>query len=365
MYDQNTEKLLTQINDRLNAPQYAGWLLFGGVALSIGVSLVNIWLALPMTLLGSVVVHFARRADTKRRTFIMPYTTADMSNRQWKAVTDSLSALAESQKLWLIHGVQSTWDQKRNAGATQLLNRSDVSARKAAPPFIETNVTPLCLNLGLQQLYFLPDRVYVYRPRKYEAVSYDTIKMESGITDFIETGLLPGDAQQIGQTWRYVNKDGSPDRRFSHNRPVPIARYGVFKITLRSDLSFTLHVSQAQAAKAAVAKFQQDTTTSKQNTGSQERSQQRRTSSSSHQRQQAPPPPPRPPKSEPVPDCYTILDLSRSCTQEEASAAYRKLAKQYHPDMVSHLAPEFQRMAEEKMKEFNKAYTELKRLRGW
>lgn len=364
MYDQNTEKLLTQIDDRLNEPQYAGLLLFGGVALSIGAGLVDVWFALPMVLLCGVVVHFARRADMRRRTFVMPYTTADMSNRQWKAATDSLSALAESQKLWLIHGVQTTWDWKRNAGATQLLNRSDVSARKAAPPFIETNVTPLCLNLGMQQLYFLPDRVYVYRSRKYEAVSYDTINLESGITDFIETGLLPGDAQQIGQTWRYVNKDGSPDRRFSHNRLVPIARYGVFKITLRSDLSFTLHVSLAQAARSAVAKFQQDNTTSKQNTGSHKHSQHRRTSSSSHQRQQAPPPP-RPPKSEPVSDCYTILDLSRSCTQEEASAAYRKLAKQYHPDMVSHLAPEFQRMAEEKMKELNKAYTELKRLRGW
>jgi DnaJ-domain-containing protein 1 len=196
-------------------------------------------------------------------------------------------------------------------------------------------------------------------------VSYDTIKMESGLTDFIETGLLPGDAQQIGQTWRYINKDGSPDRRFSHNRPVPVARYGVFKLTLSSDLSFTLHVSLAQAAKSAVATFHQDTTTSRQNTGSQKRSQHWRTSSSSHQKRQAPPPPPRSPKSEPVPDCYTVLDLNRSCTQEEASAAYRKLAKQYHPDMVSHLATEFQRMAEEKMMEFNKAYTELKRLRGW
>ena len=47
MYDQNTEKLLTQINDRLNAPQYTGWLLFGGVALSIGVGIVNIGFVLP------------------------------------------------------------------------------------------------------------------------------------------------------------------------------------------------------------------------------------------------------------------------------------------------------------------------------
>ena len=121
MADQNTEKLLTQINDRLNAPQYAGWLFFGGVALSIGTGLVNIVFAFPVALLCGVVVHFARRADVRRRTFTMPYTTADMSNRQWKAATDSLSALAESQKLWLIHSAQC------NLGSEEKCRRDTVA----------------------------------------------------------------------------------------------------------------------------------------------------------------------------------------------------------------------------------------------
>ncbi len=334
MDDQGTEKLLTQINARLNARQYAGWVLFGGVLLLMRASVINIRLALLVALLCGVVVHCARRADRRRRTFVMPYDVTAMSHRQWQAVTEAFSALAESQKVWLIHDGISTADGNKNAGATQGLSRSDVSILKTVPPFIATNVTPLCLNLGTQQVYFLPDRVYIYRSRKYAAVSYDTITMEAGITDCIETGRLPSDAQQVGQTWHYVNKDGSPDRRFSHNRSVPIVRYGVVQIVLSDDVRLTLYVSLAQAAQSAVAAFHQA-------------------------------PPPCSPEPELVQDCYTILGLSRSCTREEASAAYRQLAKHYHPDMVSHLAPEFQRMAEEKMKEFNKAYMEVKRLRGW
>ena len=43
------------------------------------------------------------------------------------------------------------------------------------------------------------------------------------------------------------------------------------------------------------------------------------------------------------------------------AAAYRRLARTYHPDKVAHLDPEVRRFAEERMKEINAAYSELKR----
>jgi DnaJ like chaperone protein len=41
---------------------------------------------------------------------------------------------------------------------------------------------------------------------------------------------------------------------------------------------------------------------------------------------------------------------------DEIKQRYRSLSKQYHPDGVSHLGPEFRAMAEKKMKEINEAY---------
>ncbi len=62
-------------------------------------------------------------------------------------------------------------------------------------------------------------------------------------------------------------------------------------------------------------------------------------------------------------DPYRVLGVSRDATEEEIKAAYRALARKYHPD---HYAgdPAGARAAEEKMKEINEAYDMLTRNRG-
>ncbi len=53
-------------------------------------------------------------------------------------------------------------------------------------------------------------------------------------------------------------------------------------------------------------------------------------------------------------DYYKILNISRSATQEEIQKAYRKLAKQYHPDVNK------EKNAEDKFKQVSEAYEVLK-----
>lgn len=54
-------------------------------------------------------------------------------------------------------------------------------------------------------------------------------------------------------------------------------------------------------------------------------------------------------------DYYKILGVSRDASPEEIKAAYRRLAKKYHPD----LNPENKKEAEEKFKEISEAYEVL------
>jgi DnaJ-domain-containing protein 1 len=63
-------------------------------------------------------------------------------------------------------------------------------------------------------------------------------------------------------------------------------------------------------------------------------------------------------------DPYEVLGVSRNTSFEEVRKAYRELANKYHPDKVSHLAPEFQEMANEKLKEINVAWEKIKKEKG-
>ena len=58
---------------------------------------------------------------------------------------------------------------------------------------------------------------------------------------------------------------------------------------------------------------------------------------------------------------YEVLKVSPGAEREEVVAAYRQMARLYHPDKVASLAPEFQELAEQRMKEINAAYQSLVR----
>jgi DnaJ like chaperone protein len=58
---------------------------------------------------------------------------------------------------------------------------------------------------------------------------------------------------------------------------------------------------------------------------------------------------------------YEVLQISPNAKRDEVAAAYRQMARLYHPDKVASLAPEFQELAELRMKEINAAYQTLMR----
>ena len=59
-------------------------------------------------------------------------------------------------------------------------------------------------------------------------------------------------------------------------------------------------------------------------------------------------------------DPYQVLNISRNASPEEIKKAYRQLANKYHPDKLLHLGEEFRKLAEQRFKEIEEAYRELK-----
>lgn len=65
-----------------------------------------------------------------------------------------------------------------------------------------------------------------------------------------------------------------------------------------------------------------------------------------------------------IKDAYTILEIQDDCTDEEVRKAYRKMAAKYHPDKVSSLGEEHVKAAEEKFKQVQAAFAQIKKGRN-
>lgn len=298
---------------------------------------------------GMIFSWKVHRGDELKRTTPLFYELEQAALERFTAIQQACAALSRSARVWRVQSKQPTFDWKRNAGASNLITRQAVSAGPMKPPHIATNVGVLGLRLNDSTLFFMPDFVFVWQNNRYGAVSYDALNVSFSPTRFIEDAGVPRDAQVVGSTWQYVNKNGGPDRRFSNNRQIPVAQYGLLEITSRTGLNIHLHVSNLEAARYFAGAFNRAQGASRgRHAGG--RQQHRRDAGGSGSN-----------VSPGTKSAYETLGVSVGASQAEIVAAYRQMAMMYHPDRLSGLAPEFVELAEERMKEINAAYEELKR----
>ncbi|MDG1661084.1 MAG: TerB family tellurite resistance protein [Winogradskyella sp.] len=64
-------------------------------------------------------------------------------------------------------------------------------------------------------------------------------------------------------------------------------------------------------------------------------------------------------------NAYKILEIEKNVSDDEVKRAYRKMAKKYHPDRLSHLGEEHHDGAEEKFRQVQEAYEHIQKERGF
>lgn len=330
----------------------AGVLLFKGLN-SAGIAtqtaqISSFGTALVVLLAGSVLTWKVNQGDRIKRTTPLFYELDPASLLQFDQINHALITLAQSRRVWRVRTQQSTYDWKRNAGASSLISRTGVAVLQEQPKFVATNITVWCVRLNDQSLYFMPDYILVKQGREFGGISYHNFRIDFASTQFIEDDVLPSDARVAGYTWRFVNKKGGPDRRFSNNSQLPIAEYGFVHLTTSSGLNVHLHVSNLMIAQAFVDTLNRtfNRVAAHNQWGADQKF------DGFHHRTNF------------ADDwAYLILQVKRGATPEEVTMAYRQMAKMYHPDRLAHLAPEFIQIAEDRMKEINRAYEALKKKR--
>jgi Protein of unknown function (DUF4236)/DnaJ domain len=354
LVDSSSEALLEDLNRRAQAMNPASVVAVITVVAIVGMMAVT---GSALLLLGGGLVGLmaALIVSSHHRQSIKTQLTYELDQdaaQKFRHLVNAVDALRKSQKLWRVESRETTSDWKRNAGACLLNDRKPITAGQSAPPNLESNLPTPMIDLGNIRLFFFPDRLLVLDGNRFGSVSYDDVEAQASSTRFIETEGVGGDSQVVGQTWRYTNKNGGPDRRFSNNYSIPVALYGELVLRSRTGLNLVLQTSRAEAAHEFQDLFAQ---LRKSSCGSHAHTRSKGDShSESNQKSSARE------ADDPSRRACTLLEVPATATRDEITAAYHRLAAMYHPDKVAHLAPEFQKMADEHMKEFNWAYKLLK-----
>jgi hypothetical protein len=251
--DSSSAELVKELQERLRTPAWHLWsMAVGAVVFLVGASQQLTLLAVLggiIFVVGGVVGYVVY---TNKRTTEIKYDLDPHYGQMFSRMLAGFEQLRKSHRLWMVETTSAVHNGKYHAGAASILTRKDITARLGSPSFLHLNIRLPILQAGKQSLYFLPDVVLVVQGNHVGAVSYSHLNIGCNSTQFIEDGSVPRDSEQVGTTWRYVNKSGGPDRRFSNNRQLPILRYAELKLQSTTGLNEAIQVSNVRSADAFV-----------------------------------------------------------------------------------------------------------------
>jgi hypothetical protein len=266
------------------------------------------------------------------------------SFERYSLIQKSLSTLASNSRIWVINTSSTTSDLKRNAGATALITRNPASVGALPTKGFKPSLPISSIKANGVTFHFLPDQVLIFSGNHYASVQYQQLSFSVKASRYIESEAVPRDSQQIDTTWRFVNKNGSPDRRFNNNRAIPVLLYGEVTLQTLSGTQVILQASNLGMARAFISQYSSAFSNEMRDSAPREKT-------------------PETPRTanNPLSQYYEILGITPTATAEQANAAFHKKAALYHPDKYEHLAPEMKELAPKKMAEINEAYSFIKR----
>jgi hypothetical protein len=288
------------------------------------------------------------------------------TSARFSEVRKALEGLASSERVWRLAGSARLPKAGEVAPSPE---REPASVGLLPTPGIRVDMPIWGIDAGDEGIFFFPEGALIYIDDRYDPLPYNSLKVAFSSGRFFEEEDLPEDATVVERTWRFSRPDGSPDPRFKKdNVEIPIVLYGVLEISTPSLPKVRLEVSDRLAAARFARTFGAEVSTEELNeekaghgeeyrradnkdsgrSSSREGGEERRSAETLEREAR-------------LATARRALGVSKGAGVEEISAAYRKLARTHHPDKVANLKPEVREYSEQRMKEINAAYSELKR----
>jgi hypothetical protein len=366
-----TNRTLALINNRPRKVGRLPLLALGGgtVVLTVLTALLYVFEVLPSFAIlavlggGTLLVLLLYLTQKAKLTVRLNYkgNLSDEVTSRFASMREALEALASSGRIW---GLPDSAKLPKTDEVAPSPEREAARVGLFPTPGIKTDVPVWGIEVGDESLYFFPEGALIYSEDRYDPLPYKSLKVTFSSGRFFEEEDLPDDATVVDHTWRFSRPDGSPDPRYKKdNAKIPIVLYGLLEISSPSGPKVRLGVSDrfaaARFARTFGAKVSVDEEVSNEENRRAEKDPGRsssteggegRRSAATVEREAA------------LSEARRTLGLAKGASAEEIIAAYRRLALTHHPDKVANLKPEVREYSEQRMKEINAAYAEIKRL---
>lgn len=186
----------------------------------------------------------------------------DEIKNDYLSLKNSFEQLCRSDSIWDITSEQENDRYKTRSAANYSVNKIKVGFEITSLDFINTKHEALKIqNANGGDLYFYPGFIVMKDKGNdgFGLIDYRDLVIEHHPQKFIETSRVPSDTKIVGNTWKYVNKNGQPDKRFKDNCQIPVALYYDFNISSRQGLKESYQFSNPDVGpqfSLALLKFQ-------------------------------------------------------------------------------------------------------------
>ena len=190
------------------------------------------------------------------------FKTDENIDKLFSELSNKFDDLSKCDRIWDITDSRFADAYKeRKAEGTQIVLRKQVSFKKGNLDFIKSKYDALIFeNANGGNIYLYPGFAIMYNGSIENSafIDYPSFTFIPNIVRFTESDrYIPSDSKQVGRQYRYVNKNGQPDRRYSYNPSYPVMAYGEYTLMSDKGLYEKFEFSNAESAIAFAGKYEE------------------------------------------------------------------------------------------------------------
>jgi hypothetical protein len=176
------------------------------------------------------------------------FAITDECKAAFQNVVRAFDRVSGCTQIWDITSAQRVDRYRTRSAASRELSMQLVTFSRIHDSLLATEFkAPVFTNANGADLLLYPAFLVVAADGQFALMDIRDVDIAVASTRFVVAdGDVPSDSVVIDHTWRYVNKNGQPDQRFSHNPRIPVAAYS--EVSFRGNgLNEGWMVSNAQA----------------------------------------------------------------------------------------------------------------------